>query len=59
MKFDYSWMPGSFVLVDSALLEECAALYSSHYGRWGGAVARRWQAGAFVGEAAPRVAGLP
>ena len=35
MKLDYSWMPGSFALVDSTLLEECAALYSSHYGRWG------------------------
>lgn len=35
MKLDYSWLPGSFALVDSTLLEECAALYSSHYGRWG------------------------
>ena len=34
MKLNYSWMPGSFALVDSALLEECAALYSNHYGLW-------------------------
>ena len=35
MKLDYSWIPGSFALVDSALLEECAVLYSNHYGLWG------------------------
>ena len=34
MRIGYSWMPGSFALVDSALLEECAALYSNHYGLW-------------------------
>ena len=34
MKLGYSWMPGTFALVDPALLEECAALYSNHYGRW-------------------------
>ena len=34
MKLGYSWMPGSFALVDSDLLEECAALYSNHYGLW-------------------------
>lgn len=34
MKLDYSWMPGSFARMDSALLEECAALYSNHYGLW-------------------------
>lgn len=34
MKLDYSWMPGSFALVDSDLLEECATLYSNHYGLW-------------------------
>ena len=34
MKLGYSWMLGSFALVDSALLEECAALYANHYGLW-------------------------
>ena len=32
MRIGYSWMLGSFALVDSALLEECAAMYSNHYG---------------------------
>ena len=34
MTLGYSWMPGSFALVDPDLLEECAALYSNHYGLW-------------------------
>lgn len=34
MQLNYSWMPGSFALVDPSLLEECARLYSNHYGFW-------------------------
>lgn len=32
MEYEYSWLPGSLVTPD--LLEELAALYSGHYGRW-------------------------
>lgn len=34
MNLSYSWLPGSFARADSSLLDECAALYSSHYGVW-------------------------
>ena len=34
MNLAYSWLPGCFARADSGLLEECAALYSNHYGVW-------------------------
>ena len=34
MGIDYTWTSGSFAREDGALLEECAKLYSYHYGFW-------------------------
>ena len=34
MDLAFSWLPGCFVRADSGLLDECAALYSNHYGVW-------------------------
>ena len=34
MDLNYEWLSGCFARGDSGLLEECAALYSNHYGVW-------------------------
>lgn len=34
MEISYSWLPGEFARSNPGLLEECAALYSNHYGLW-------------------------
>jgi hypothetical protein len=32
--FDLEWISGILAVADHDLLEECSALYSSHYGKW-------------------------
>ena len=34
MNLEFGWFPGCFARADPGLLEECAALYSNHYGTW-------------------------
>lgn len=34
MAIEYEWRFGAWVLANATLLEECAALYSNHYGHW-------------------------
>lgn len=34
MPITYEWIPGPFAKAKADLLQECASLYSSHYGQW-------------------------
>ena len=51
----YTWLPGCFARTDSGLLEECAALYSNHYGVWSGRASPLGTPGAHVRLSAARL----